>query len=134
MVQVCLIHVGLEMLLLHLSDFKLYKAYVLSQVETVAQFGVVFLLFALGLEFSLTKVHLLRTFISLLNEHVKFSLYVLKIRFIHNFLVQLKVVGAVAVFGGFLQIIIFMFLCGIIAMVIYKSLHFFSGSVRLNAR
>lgn len=28
-----------------------------SQVETVAQFGVVFLLFALGLEFSLTKVN-----------------------------------------------------------------------------
>lgn len=26
------------------------------QVETVAQFGVVFLLFALGLEFSMTKV------------------------------------------------------------------------------
>lgn len=29
---------------------------VLWQVETVAQFGVVFLLFALGLEFSMTKV------------------------------------------------------------------------------
>jgi monovalent cation:H+ antiporter-2, CPA2 family len=28
----------------------------LLQVETFAQFGVVFLLFALGLEFSLTKV------------------------------------------------------------------------------
>lgn len=28
------------------------------QVETVAQFGVVFLLFALGLEFSMTKVRL----------------------------------------------------------------------------
>lgn len=28
----------------------------LWQVETVAQFGVVFLLFALGLEFSMTKV------------------------------------------------------------------------------
>ncbi|KAB1210805.1 K(+) efflux antiporter 5 [Morella rubra] len=55
------------------------------QVETFAQFGVVFLLFALGLEFSLTK---------------------------------LKVVGPVAVLGGILQIIIFMFLCGIIAMVI----------------
>ncbi|XP_022140957.1 K(+) efflux antiporter 5 [Momordica charantia] len=54
------------------------------QVETVAQFGVVFLLFALGLEFSLTK---------------------------------LKVVGAVAVLGGFLQIIIFMLLSGIIAML-----------------
>ncbi|KAH7537923.1 hypothetical protein FEM48_Zijuj03G0144400 [Ziziphus jujuba var. spinosa] len=54
------------------------------QVETVAQFGVVFLLFALGLEFSLTK---------------------------------LKVVGPVAVVGGFLQIMTFMFLCGITAML-----------------
>lgn len=53
------------------------------QVETVAQFGVVFLLFALGLEFSLTK---------------------------------LKAVGPVAVLGGLLQIVIFMFLCGVIAM------------------
>lgn len=31
----------------------------LRQVETVAQFGVVFLLFALGLEFSTTKVDLI---------------------------------------------------------------------------
>ncbi|XVF50715.1 hypothetical protein PTKIN_Ptkin04bG0124700 [Pterospermum kingtungense] len=54
------------------------------QVETVAQFGVVFLLFALGLEFSLAK---------------------------------LKVVGPVAVFGGLLQIVIFMFLSGIIAVL-----------------
>ncbi|XP_020094430.1 K(+) efflux antiporter 5 [Ananas comosus] len=54
------------------------------QVETVAQFGVVFLLFALGLEFSLTK---------------------------------LKVVGPVAVFGGLLQILIFMSLCGLTAML-----------------
>lgn len=54
------------------------------QVETVAQFGVVFLLFALGLEFSLAK---------------------------------LKVVGPVAVFGGLLQIVIFMCLCGIIAVL-----------------
>ncbi|CAI9762371.1 unnamed protein product [Fraxinus pennsylvanica] len=54
------------------------------QVETVAQFGVVFLLFALGLEFSLSK---------------------------------LKVVGPVAVLGGLLQIVIFMFLCGIIAVL-----------------
>ncbi|XP_073001849.1 K(+) efflux antiporter 5-like isoform X1 [Typha latifolia] len=54
------------------------------QVETVAQFGVVFLLFALGLEFSLTK---------------------------------LKVVGPVAVLGGLLQIVIFMFLCGLTAML-----------------
>ncbi|KAH7668271.1 putative K+/H+-antiporter-containing protein [Dioscorea alata] len=54
------------------------------QVETFAQFGVVFLLFALGLEFSLTK---------------------------------LKVVGPVAVLGGLLQIIIFMLLCGLTAML-----------------
>ncbi|KAL6127031.1 hypothetical protein ACLB2K_075076 [Fragaria x ananassa] len=54
------------------------------QVETVAQFGVVFLLFALGLEFSLAK---------------------------------LKVVGPVAVLGGLLQILTFMFLCGIIAVL-----------------
>lgn len=52
------------------------------QVETFAQFGVVFLLFALGLEFSLTK---------------------------------LKVVGPVAVLGGLLQIVLFMFLCGFTA-------------------
>ncbi|KAJ8766917.1 hypothetical protein K2173_011735 [Erythroxylum novogranatense] len=49
------------------------------QVETVAQFGVIFLLFALGLEFSTTK---------------------------------LRVVRAVAVVGGLLQIFLFMCLCG----------------------
>ncbi|CAN1842618.1 K(+) efflux antiporter 5, partial [Linum perenne] len=54
------------------------------QVETFAQFGVIFLLFALGLEFSMTK---------------------------------LRVVGAVAVFGGFLQIVMFMFLAGLTAML-----------------
>ncbi|KAL0372180.1 UNVERIFIED_CONTAM: K(+) efflux antiporter 4 [Sesamum calycinum] len=52
------------------------------QVETVAQFGVIFLLFALGLEFSTTK---------------------------------LRVVRAVAVLGGLLQILLFMCLCGVIA-------------------
>ncbi|XP_014753157.1 K(+) efflux antiporter 6 isoform X2 [Brachypodium distachyon] len=52
------------------------------QVETVAQFGVIFLLFALGLEFSTAK---------------------------------LRAVRAVAVLGGLLQIILFMFLCGISA-------------------
>ncbi|KAI4350728.1 hypothetical protein L6164_005154 [Bauhinia variegata] len=52
------------------------------QVETVAQFGVIFLLFALGLEFSTTK---------------------------------LKVVRAVAILGGLLQIFLFMCLCGITA-------------------
>ncbi|KAL0315752.1 UNVERIFIED_CONTAM: K(+) efflux antiporter 4 [Sesamum radiatum] len=52
------------------------------QVETVAQFGVIFLLFALGLEFSAVKI---------------------------------RVVRAVAVLGGLLQIFLFMCLCGIIA-------------------
>ncbi|XP_078440670.1 K(+) efflux antiporter 5-like [Wolffia australiana] len=54
------------------------------QVETVAQFGVIFLIFALGLEFSLPK---------------------------------LKAVFGVAVVGGILQIGIFMFLCGVTAML-----------------
>jgi Kef-type K+ transport system membrane component KefB len=69
--------------------------YVQLQVETFAQFGVVFLLFALGLEFSLTK---------------------------------LKAVGPVAVIGGLLQIVLFMFLCGLTAAVlifIYCPLIFF---------
>ncbi|KAK7383308.1 hypothetical protein VNO78_28982 [Psophocarpus tetragonolobus] len=52
------------------------------QVETVAQFGVIFLLFALGLEFSTTK---------------------------------LRVVRAVAVLGGLLQIFLFMCMCGLTA-------------------
>ncbi|KAK1266035.1 K(+) efflux antiporter 4 [Acorus gramineus] len=52
------------------------------QVETIAQFGVIFLLFALGLEFSTTK---------------------------------LRIVRAVAVLGGLLQIVLFMCLCGITA-------------------
>ncbi|KAH7307255.1 hypothetical protein KP509_22G051700 [Ceratopteris richardii] len=56
----------------------------LVQVETVAQFGVVFLLFALGLEFSTSK---------------------------------LRVVRSVAIFGGLLQIILFMCLCGITALL-----------------
>ncbi|XP_061347603.1 K(+) efflux antiporter 4-like [Gastrolobium bilobum] len=54
------------------------------QVETVAQFGVIFLLFALGLEFSTTK---------------------------------LRVVRAVAILGGLLQIFLFMCLCGITALL-----------------
>ncbi|KAK6789510.1 hypothetical protein RDI58_013310 [Solanum bulbocastanum] len=52
------------------------------QVETVAQFGVIFLLFALGLEFSTAK---------------------------------LRIIRAVAVLGGSLQIILFMCFCGITA-------------------
>ncbi|KAJ7969479.1 K(+) efflux antiporter [Quillaja saponaria] len=54
------------------------------QVETVAQFGVIFLLFALGLEFSTTK---------------------------------LRIVRAVAVLGGLLQIFLFMCLSGITALL-----------------
>ncbi|XP_078428159.1 K(+) efflux antiporter 4-like [Wolffia australiana] len=54
----------------------------LVQVETVAQFGVIFLLFALGLEFSTAK---------------------------------LRVVRAVAVLGGLLQILLFICLCGLAA-------------------
>ncbi|OIW09964.1 hypothetical protein TanjilG_18271 [Lupinus angustifolius] len=54
------------------------------QVETVAQFGVIFLLFALGLEFSTTK---------------------------------LRVVRAVAILGGLLQIFLFMCLCGITTLL-----------------
>ncbi|XAR71782.1 hypothetical protein NMG60_11018194 [Bertholletia excelsa] len=57
------------------------------QVETVAQFGVVFLLFALGLEFSLAKFAFL------------------------------KAVGPVAVIGGLLQIAILLFFFGIIAVL-----------------
>ncbi|XP_071729472.1 K(+) efflux antiporter 4-like [Rutidosis leptorrhynchoides] len=56
----------------------------LVQVETVAQFGVIFLLFALGLEFSAAK---------------------------------LRVVRAVAILGGLLQIFLFMCLSGVIAVL-----------------
>ncbi|KAL9440837.1 hypothetical protein AB3S75_019500 [Citrus x aurantiifolia] len=56
------------------------------QVETMAQFGVIFLLFALGLEFSMAK---------------------------------LRVVPAIAIVGGLLQIFLFMCLCGIIASWIF---------------
>ncbi|KAK9217537.1 hypothetical protein WN943_006164 [Citrus x changshan-huyou] len=46
-----------------------------SQIETFAQFGVVFLLFALGLEFSLTKdcaVGLLFALLPVLGAHFDF--------------------------------------------------------------
>ncbi|PWA71820.1 K+ efflux antiporter 4 [Artemisia annua] len=56
----------------------------LVQVETVAQFGVIFLLFALGLEFSAAK---------------------------------LRIVRAVAIMGGLLQIFLFMCLSGVIAVL-----------------
>uniref|UniRef100_A0A803M5E8 Cation/H+ exchanger transmembrane domain-containing protein n=1 Tax=Chenopodium quinoa TaxID=63459 RepID=A0A803M5E8_CHEQI len=71
------------------------------QVETVAQFGVVFLLFALGLEFSMTKARIL------------FPDYF----FICVLAVALRAVGPVSALGGMLQIIVFMFLCGITAMI-----------------
>jgi hypothetical protein len=82
----------------------------------------VFLLFALGLEFSLTKVpkqicgYCLQANISLskvilTNINVKW----LPCRFCH--FDQLKVVGPVAVLGGLLQIALFMFLCGLTAAV-----------------
>ncbi|CAN7047616.1 unnamed protein product, partial [Brassica rapa subsp. trilocularis] len=58
------------------------NAMMITQVETVAQFGVIFLLFALGLEFSAAK---------------------------------LRVVRAVAIPGGLLQIFLFMCLSGITA-------------------
>ncbi|XP_047249613.1 K(+) efflux antiporter 4-like isoform X3 [Capsicum annuum] len=61
------------------------------QVETVAQFGVIFLLFALGLEFSTGK------------------------KCISYLLLQLRIVRAVAVLGGLLQIFLFMCLSGITA-------------------
>eukprot|EP00899_Mesostigma_viride_P006356 jgi/Mesvir1/15721/Mv03300-RA.2 len=54
----------------------------LVQVETLAQFGVMFLLFCLGMEFSVSK---------------------------------LRSVRAVAIVGGFLEILLFMCLCGLIA-------------------
>jgi Kef-type K+ transport system membrane component KefB len=91
-------------------------------VETFAQFGVVFLLFALGLEFSLTKVlkkiygyyiqyntSLPKVFLT--NIHIKWFPYCIR----HFY--QLKVVGPVAVLGGLLQIALFMFLCGLTAAV-----------------
>jgi hypothetical protein len=40
------------------KSYKVTYCFGSSQVETVAQFGVIFLLFALGLEFSTTKVAL----------------------------------------------------------------------------
>ena len=38
------------------SNFNVHAIVLFLQVETVAQFGVIFLLFALGLEFSAAKV------------------------------------------------------------------------------
>ncbi|XP_065047513.1 K(+) efflux antiporter 4-like isoform X1 [Musa acuminata AAA Group] len=87
------------------------------QVETVAQFGVIFLLFALGLEFSITKVILSNIFCVLLSCCGRFAqliCYILILVAVALHL-QLRVVRAVAIIGGFLQIALFMCLCGIIA-------------------
>ena len=50
-------NVGLECITLHFFQFRFVKPNLL--LKTVAQFDVVFLLFALGLEFSTTKVDLI---------------------------------------------------------------------------
>lgn len=83
------------------------------QVETVAQFGVIFLLFALGLEFSTTKVCL---WFNLLLIDLLFTFSCLLIIRMAIYL-QLRVVRAVAVLGGLLQIFLFMCLSGITATV-----------------
>jgi Kef-type K+ transport system membrane component KefB len=89
-----------------------YDSYFTIQVETVAQFGVIFLLFALGLEFSTAKVYIFDFFIYL--HLCKHGLDIITTRGVSP-LSQLRVVRAVAVVGGLLQIILFMLLCGISA-------------------
>ncbi|KAK4479082.1 hypothetical protein RD792_014593 [Penstemon davidsonii] len=82
------------------------------QVETVAQFGVIFLLFALGLEFSTVKVGsgvYLSSLTSSLFYHIMKTVSLTEM--------QLRVVRAVAVVGGLLQIFLFMGLCGITALL-----------------
>ncbi|XP_052305116.1 K(+) efflux antiporter 6 isoform X1 [Populus trichocarpa] len=83
------------------------------QVETVAQFGVIFLLFALGLEFSTTKV----CFLLSSSSFLMIFFFIKIISKFHLLQLQLRVVRAVAVVGGLLEIILFMFLCGITAML-----------------
>eukprot|EP00258_Populus_trichocarpa_P030539 XP_024446558.1 K(+) efflux antiporter 6 isoform X1 [Populus trichocarpa] len=83
------------------------------QVETVAQFGVIFLLFALGLEFSTTKV----CFLLFSSSFLMIFFFIKIISKFHLLQLQLRVVRAVAVVGGLLEIILFMFLCGITAML-----------------
>lgn len=78
----------------------------------MAQFGVIFLLFALGLEFSTAKVSYRPS------SSMFFSFFFINIIFKDHLLqFQLRVVRAVAVVGGLLEIVLFMFLCGITAMV-----------------
>ena len=61
----------------------IFKTYLIfSQVETLAQFGIIFLLFALGVEFSFSKL-----------RHVQ----------------------GVAVFGGSMEILLMMLVCGVVS-------------------
>lgn len=98
----------------------------------MAQFGVIFLLFALGLEFSAAKVLLLKAFFVMQGRAFPELLYPLSVMIVNFILIllcilffiwQLKVVRAVAVLGGLLQIILFMCLCGITASVIVLTLN-----------
>lgn len=83
----------------------------------MAQFGVIFLLFALGLEFSTTKV----SFFAVMESLLSLPLYIKQVMVAavtnHLYILQLRVVRAVAVLGGLLQILLFMCLCGIISSV-----------------
>lgn len=83
----------------------------------MAQFGVIFLLFALGLEFSTTKVSSCASSSFFICSNCALWLTSQVKAHIPQF--QLRVVRAVAVLGGLLQIVLFMFLCGITAMVFY---------------
>lgn len=83
---------------------------------------MIFLLFALGLEFSITKVILSKIFWVLLACCWRFAqliCYILILVAVALHL-QLRVVRAVAIVGGFLQIALFMCLCGIIASVCFN--------------
>ncbi|XP_021608686.1 K(+) efflux antiporter 4 isoform X1 [Manihot esculenta] len=83
------------------------------QVETVAQFGVIFLLFALGLEFSTTKVCVFHPVSISYYYYYYFKSTNLSCGKYLLFKLQLRVVRAVAILGGLLQIFLFMCLCGI---------------------
>ncbi|XP_026449098.1 K(+) efflux antiporter 4-like isoform X1 [Papaver somniferum] len=81
------------------------------QVETVAQFGVIFLLFALGLEFSTAKVCIFPCALLFVDFE---TLGLMFTKCLPSY-VQLRVVRSVAVLGGLLQIFLFTSLCGLLA-------------------
>ncbi|KAI3932068.1 hypothetical protein MKW92_027063 [Papaver armeniacum] len=84
------------------------------QVETFAQFGVIFLLFALGLEFSTAKVCIFPCALLFVDfETLRFMFT----KCLPSYL-QLRVVRSVAVLGGLLQIFLFTSLCGLSASVL----------------